>query len=80
MSKTKDYERISPDMCLSCSALDVVLGELEYDRPTLYCHAERVGDGHQIAARYNLNLALHDGDTCEWYVEWQGRRVGTKGA
>lgn len=64
---------------MSAHAVAEALGKAGYDRATLYVHPVNVGAGHEVASRFNLNLALHDGEFCEWYVEWQGRKVGSIG-
>lgn len=68
---------------MSLPALGQALGELGYERPTLFVTANNVGIGHEMANRLNLNLEVFEpevGKYTAWYIEWNGKRIGSEGA
>lgn len=77
----KKYERVGDyDMAFSLTGVQQALGVLEYARPTLYVHPDWVGAACQISRHLDVNVEVDlDNQTTEWYVEWQGKRVGSVG-
>ena len=80
MVETK-YEKVGPvEMALSAFAVEDALGQLNWDRPTLFVHPSLVGIGHLLAEHFSLNLAVHSGTTVtEWFIEWGGKYIGSDG-
>lgn len=57
------------------------LGDLGWRKPTLFVGPGQVGTGHHVASALDMNLMVdEDLDYTAWYVEFNGRRVGSVGA
>lgn len=75
----KKYEPLPIRMTLGCDALSRVFEELKYARPTLFVPASRIGDACQISRLMDVNVKLDASlEETEWYVEWNGRSVGSE--
>lgn len=81
----KKYERLGScgiDLCVV--ALRDALGMLGYTPPVLRVHSEGLVTAWRIASVVPGGIAVEVDqdikDWDEWYIEWNGRRVGSEGA
>lgn len=77
-----EWEELSSVACaLSRISAGEALGKLGWKKPTLFVSKEFVGLGHVIAEDFDMNLEVFEPEGyVSWYIEWNGRKVGSVGA
>lgn len=67
---------------LTSTTLDAALGKLKYDNVLIHVHPSCFGTALELARTIGAAVKTEPSLTVvdEWWVEWQGRKVGSKGA
>ena len=77
----RKYEPMSDfEYALSISAVETALVKHGFAPPTLYAGKSLIIFASRIAEASRINAALDsDLNDTEWYIEWNGKRIGSLG-
>lgn len=77
----KPYDDCCPvAVTINVQNVQMALGSAGYTRPTLFCNPKNYGQADLVAEALKMNLEIDPNlQSCEWYVEFCGKKFGSIG-